>query len=154
MRFGGFLESGWNDHADRPGEVAERLAASLHLVDSAERVPPFARLVTHVFGEHLGDWRRGIGVLEALRASPAFDGSASVAGSLAQGVATLRYAGGDRVALDGLTADDQICVLGAAASALAGRGDFAGALAAYSEALRRAAGGLAAQSPALRSIAI
>ena len=32
MSFDAFLETAWNDHADRPDEVAARLASSLGLV--------------------------------------------------------------------------------------------------------------------------
>jgi hypothetical protein len=29
-----------NDHADRPQDVADRLAASIHIVEKAEQIPP------------------------------------------------------------------------------------------------------------------
>jgi len=62
------LATAWDDHGDRPHDVAARLAGSLWMVDSPEQIPPFAHLLTHVLGEHLGQWQRGIGLLEALRA--------------------------------------------------------------------------------------
>src|SRR5271154_2469369 len=58
-------------------------AADLHSPAAAsEHIPPFARLLTHVFGEHLGQWRRGIDLLESMRRLPAFDGRAATAGAL------------------------------------------------------------------------
>jgi hypothetical protein len=92
MTIEAFLETAWDDHADRPEEVADRLIASLHLVQTPEHISAYTRLVTHVFGEHLGQWDRGIGLLEALRGLPAFDGDGTAAGVLTRSIATLRYA--------------------------------------------------------------
>jgi tetratricopeptide (TPR) repeat protein len=154
MAFDAFIETAWNDHGDRPQEVADRLAASLQLVHEPGQIPPYARLVTHVFGEHLGQWQTGIDVLEALRGLPAFDGGAAAAGAISRSIATLRLAGGDRGALDALPAEDRVSVLATTAAAFAGRTQFRQAIAAYTEALRLASAGLPAGSPALRALAV
>ena len=154
MTFDTFLETAWNDHGDRPQEVADRLAASLLVVEVPEHIPPFARVLTHVFGEHLGQWQRGIELLESLRVLPAFDGSAAVAGALTRSTATLSYAGGDGSALASLSTEDCVCVLATAASAFAGRNDFKQAIAAYTEALRLADSGFPSTSPAIRALAV
>src|ERR1700676_78085 len=133
--FDEFLKVAWDEHGNDPKGVANRLAASLHVVDTAEHIPPFARLLTHVFGEHLGDWQRGISLLETVRRLSAFDGSPDVARSIALNIATLRYASGDSAALESLPPDDRVFVLAAAAAALAGRREFRQALTAYFEAL-------------------
>ena len=135
MTFDAFLETAWNDHGDRPQEVADRLASSLHVVEAAEHIPPFARLLTHVYGEHLGQWDRGVALLESLRRVPAFDGSAAAAGALDRNIATLRYAGGETSVLESLSAEDRISVLALAASAFSGRNGMKRAIAAYAEAL-------------------
>jgi tetratricopeptide (TPR) repeat protein len=154
MTFDAFIEIAWNEHGDRPREVADRLAASLHLVKEPQHIPPFARLLSHVFGEHLGQWHRGVDLLESLRGLPAFDGSASVAGALNRSIATLRYASGESASLESLSAEDKAFALAGAAAALAGRAEFKQALAAYSEALQLASAGLPSGSPAIRSLAI
>jgi hypothetical protein len=154
MTFDAFLESAWNDHGDRPQEVADRLASSLHVVQAAEHIPPFARLVMHVYGEHLGQWDTGIAVLESLRRLPASAGSAAAAGALDRNIATLRYAGGDTTVLEPLSAEDRISVLALAASAFSGRNGMKRAIAAYAEALALAKTGLPPQSPALRALAV
>jgi tetratricopeptide (TPR) repeat protein len=154
MTFDAFIDSAWNDHGDRPQEVADRLAASLSVVQSPEHIPAFAHLLTHVFGEHLGQWRRGIELLESMRSLPAFDGSAAVAGALTRSRATLSYASGDGSALASLGHEDRVCVLAAAATAFAGRNEFKQALTAYTEALQLAKAGLAAESPANRALAV
>jgi len=154
MNFDAFLETAWSDHGDRPQEVADQLASSLHLVEAPEHIPPFARLLTHVYGEHLGQWSRGIDLLEAMRALPGFDGSEVAEGVLSRNIATLRYAGGDAAALTSLDVADRAFVLASAAAAFAGRGEHMRGVAAYSEALRLANSGLPPGSAAVRALAI
>ena len=36
------IECAWNDHADQPGEVADRLAVALASVTTAEQVAPYS----------------------------------------------------------------------------------------------------------------
>jgi len=154
VNFDAFLETAWSDHGDRPQEVADRLASSLHVVEVPEHIPPFARLLTHVYGEHLGQWSRGIDLLEAMRALPGFDGSEVAEGVLSRNIATLRYAGGDAAALTSLDVADRAFVLASAAAAFAGRGEHMRGVAAYSEALRLANSGLPPGSAAVRALAI
>jgi hypothetical protein len=154
MTFDDFLETAWNDHGDHPQEVADRLASSLHVVETAAHIPPFVRIVTHVYGEHLGQWDRGVALLESLRRVPAFDGGAAATGALDRNIATLRYAGGDATVLEALSTEDRISVLALAASAFSGQNGMKRAIAAYTEALALAAPGLPPQSPALRALAI
>lgn len=52
MSFAAFLETAWNDHADQPDAVAARLALALERVEAVADIPPLARLITHVYGEH------------------------------------------------------------------------------------------------------
>jgi tetratricopeptide (TPR) repeat protein len=154
MTFDEFIEAAWNEHADRPQEVADRLAASLQIVQTTEQIPPFARLATHVFGEHLGQWSRGISVLESLRGVPAFDGTPGVTGAIVRSVAVLRYARGEQDALGPLAVEDRVSVLATASSTFAGRNEFKRAISAYSEALRLALPGLPSGSPAIRALAV
>ena len=152
MTFEQFIAAAWDEHAERPQQVAERLAASIDRVDDAARVEPFARLVVHVFGEHLGQWRRGIALLEALRSS-ADSGPASAA--LARGSAVLRLAGGaGAAALEPLGVEDRIRVLATASSAFVAHDEVERAIAAYADALALAAPGLPAPSPALTALAV
>lgn len=152
--FDGFLKTAWAEHGDRPQEVADRLASSLPLVQKPQQVRPYAGLVSHVYGEHLGQWQAGIALLESMRALPAFDGSPEVVEPIARSVATLRYAGGDPWVLGALDAHDRTFVLASAAGMFAGRGEFDRAIAAYSQAVKAAEAGLAPASPAVRALAI
>ncbi len=154
MPLDAFLETAWNDHGDRPREVADRLAASLDAVTAPEHVAQYARIVTHVFGEHLGEWARGVALLRSLRELPAFDRSPAAEGAIARGIGALRYAEGDARALEALSQDDRIAAIATAASAFAGLGEFKRALDAYAQALALADAGLPEGSPALRALAI
>ena len=153
MDFDHFVETAWNEHADRPQAVADRLAATAAtVVRRAEDVAPLARLVAHVYGEHLGQWVPGVALLESLRTLPVCNAAATAA--LNRGIAVLRYAGGDTAALAPLKQEDRIAVLATVAAALVGRGDAPGALAAYDAALQLAETGVSPGSPALRALAV
>jgi tetratricopeptide (TPR) repeat protein len=152
--FDAFLEAAWNDHGGDAPAVAKRLAQSLDVIVAAEQVTPYARIVTHVYGEHLARYADGVALLERLRTHPAWDGSAATTGAVARGIATLRYCSGDASVLAALAADERIVVLATAASAFAEQKAYKRAIGTYTEALALARDGLADDSPALRSLAV
>jgi hypothetical protein len=155
MTFEQFIASAWDEHAERPQQVAERLAAGIDRVDNAARVEPFTRLVVHVFGEHLGQWQRGMTLLEALHAVARGEAAPAANTARARGIAVLRHAGGaGEAALDALGTEDRIRVLATASSALVAQDDVPRAIAAYVDALALAAPGLPARSPAVTALAI
>ena len=153
MNFDQLIESAWNEHANHPRDVADRLAVSAPMIAAAEQVAPFARIVTHVYGEHLGECERGIALLESLRQLPTFTDAPAVGGIVKRSVATLRYVGGNTAALSPLPVEDQASGLATAASALAGQGEFKRALDAYACAVKLAPA-LPEGSPAVRALAI
>lgn len=150
--FDDFLETAWNDHADDAPAVAERLAQSLEVIIAAEDVAPYARLVTHVYGEHLARYADGVALLERLRTHPVWDESA--ADAVARGIAVLRYCSGDASGLEALATEERIVVLATASSAFAEQKAYKRAIETYAEALGLARGGIADGSPALRSLAV
>jgi hypothetical protein len=152
VSFDAFIESAWTDHADHPDAVAMRLEQSLALVEAPTQIPAYVRLVTHVFGEHLGQWQRGIALHDALRRAAAGDDGTGTA-AIARGIATLRYGSGDTSVLAALALEDKIIVLATAASALVGQQQFQPAVDAYTQALTLAQLGLPAGSPAARALA-
>jgi tetratricopeptide (TPR) repeat protein len=154
MSLDAFIATAWNDHGDRPEEVADRLAGALDLLESPADIPPFAGIVTHVYGEHLARWSAGIALLESLRGRSRLDGDPDVAGAIARSVAVLRYAGNLDSDLAQLSIDDRIATLATAASALAAQLGWKRAIATYEEALRLAEPGLPPGSPALRALAV
>ncbi len=149
MDFDDFVRSAWADHGERPEWVAERLAASVHQVTEAARVAPFAGLVAHVFGAHLGRWQRAT---ELLRALPRH--GAGTDRAIALDCAALRHMDGDAAALSDLAGEDRIVVLAKIAALASGHGQFEVAIGAYRDALALAGGGLPDGSPALRALAV
>lgn len=153
MTIDAFLEAAWNDHGDRPQEVAARIAASLHLVQAPEHLPPFVRLLTHVYGEHLGQWNPGIELLESLRAHSAAAPGGAAARPIEVAIATLRFGDGDASALAALTSQEQVAALANASSALAARSEIRRAIDAYEQARRAAQSASPTEAPALRTLA-
>jgi hypothetical protein len=153
MTFDAFLDDAWSDHAERPQAVADRLMTAMAQPQTADDIVQLGRLAAHVFGEHLGQWQRGIEFLDTLRDLPAGAGSAVVDTSLARAITTLRYASGDATAVETLSPEDRACVLAGAAQALIGRDEPARGTAAFEAALALGERGLPAGSPALRALA-
>ena len=153
MTFDQMIEQAWDDHADHAGAVADRLAAAAPTIAAQAQVAPFARIVTHVYGEHLGECERGVALLTSLRRLPVYTDAPEVGGIVTRSVAALRFVGGDAGAAATLGLEDRASALAAAASALTARGEFRRALDAYAEAVRLAPS-LPAGSPAFRALAI
>jgi len=149
-----FFEAAWAEHGEHAQEVAKRLEASISRVTTIDHVAPYAALVAHVFGEHLGAWDEGLALLARLRATPSSAGDAGAQALLERHAATLRYAGGDIGALQGLAPAEHLTALAAAAAMLGGRGEWPRAIAAFDAAMARCAEGVAADSKANRALAV
>jgi len=147
-----FIRQAWTDHNDRPVEVAERLLEAHTRLREAGRVPALARIVTHVFGEHLARWNDGIALLSQLKSNPCCDGEG--ARSLDQGIGALRLAAGDEAALDRFAPSERIGILATASSALAAQGETGRAIRAYEDALAIGERGLPAGDPGVRALAV
>ncbi len=152
--FDEFIADAWNGHADDPAGVAARLAAALDAILLPAHIPPYARIVTHVYGEHLARYAEGTELLERLRTLPAWDDAPAARAAVARGTAVLRYCGGDATALDALDRDERIAALSTASSAFGEQKDFARAIAAFDAALALARPGIADDSPAVRALAV
>ena len=154
MNFDDFMKTAWNDHADHTEQVAARLAESQHVIENASHLPRYAGLVTHVYGEHLGQWQRGVQLLQSLRGISAHDGSPDASGAITRGIAVLSYCGGDTAALTSLGIDDCTSVLATVSSAMLGQKNLPAAVTAFEAALEQARAGLATGSPAVRALAV
>ncbi len=132
MSFDDFIKTAWADHGDQPLIVAERLSSSCHLVQTASQIPAFARLITHVYGEHLADWDAGIALLQSL---PCIDKELIAQSAITVSIATLRYGRGDVDALASLLPLEQITVLAGASSLFAAQQKGTFAIESYAEAL-------------------
>ncbi len=151
MTLEALIDAAWDEHAEAPEAVAARLAEARTLVAAPADIPPFARIVTHVYGEHLAQWDKGAALLESLRDTPAWDGSAPAAAALDRGVAVLRYCGGAPAALTSLPLDERIAVLATAASALVTQNACREGIDAYRQALAQVPPQLPRGAPAARA---
>ena len=154
MALDDFLKDAWRDHGDDPQGVADRLQNSTHLIGSVPDFAPYARLVTHVFGEHLMQLQQGMALLATLRNLAAFDGSAEAAGPLVRSIATLQFAGGDVQALAALSDEDRVSALAGASGIFMGRNEFDLAAQTLDQALLIAQREWPAQSPVYRALAV
>lgn len=152
--FDAFIETAWTDHVDQTERVAERLQQSLGWLDESERIAPYARLVTHVFGEHLARWDDGVALLDALRGCSGWRGSDADEGAVRRGVAVLQYSAGKPGQLDDLSTEDQIAVLATASTAILGRGDYHRAITTFQLAEQRVDASLPVGAAAFRTLAI
>lgn len=152
MDFDAFIDAAWDEHAEQPEAVAERLPPALGLIVEAAQLPRFAALATHVLGEHLGQWQRGLDLLAELARLPLCDDRGQAA--LTRHAACLRTLAGESQALDTLAGDERVAALALCAGMAAGRSQFDDALAWYRQALALARPGLADGVPALRALAV
>lgn len=152
MNYVEFDEQAWAEHGDAPEQVAARLPEGLALAGSPAQVLDWARLSTHVLGEHLGRWDDGLALLD--RAQGACADDATALAGLARCRAALHWCAGRPAAMEALPAVESIAALGVAASALAERGQIDRAIESYDRALALAEPGVPATSAAPRALAI
>lgn len=154
MTFDEFLNQAWNDHATQSEQVASRLSDATSLIEKNDQIPPMAHLITHVLGEHLGFWDKGIHLLQKLKAIPAFDSASESNKAIARSIASLELAGGKRKSVDDLSLSDQIRVLAVAASALSEQKNPEKAQELFREALDKGQLGIEKADPANRALAV
>jgi hypothetical protein len=154
MTFEEFLNQAWGDHATQSQQVAARLADGFRLIQQTSQIPQMALLVTHVFGEHLGQWDEGIRTLQLLRQIPAFNNDHESEQAIARSIVSLEIAGEKRTSIDELSVSDQIRVLAVASSALSEQRNAEKAQILFQKALGLAKAGLSKEDPANRALAV
>ncbi|SFZ78395.1 hypothetical protein [Chitinimonas taiwanensis] len=153
MSFDAFIQSAWRAHADDTAAVATQLSESLALLQTAEQVPAYVRLVVHVYGEHLGQWAAGSALLAQIEALPLL-GHGLAEQALRRGQASLAFCAGNESALQVLNAADRVAALATSATALAGRERLGEGMAALRAACAEAEQVLAAHDDAWRALAV
>jgi len=149
-----FLDDARKDHGDDAAGVATRLEGGLTHIASAEDAAPYANFVVHVFGEHLGDWKRGLQLLARIESLPQAKG-ADAAGAIRRGRAVLRYESGERGAVDGLDPADRAHVMCTICTNRAARSDILAAVTALESAVEAASRKpLPDKHPAVRALAV
>ncbi len=154
MKFEDFLNQAWNDHATHAEQVANRLADGINLVETASQIPQIAHLITHVLGEHLGQWDNGVQLIQKLKQVPSFLKDSESDKAITRSITSLELASGNRSSVQDLSVSDQIRVLAVTASALSEQKDSERAQALFRDALEKAQLGIQKDDPANRALAV
>lgn len=118
MNFSEFLNQAWQEHGNNPENVADRLNTGLSLIETDEQIQSLANLITHVYGEHLGLWEKGIELLEQIRRIPTINMTGESGISLVRYITSLEICSGRQKSMDDFSKSDRVRVLAMAASAL------------------------------------
>jgi tetratricopeptide (TPR) repeat protein len=154
MKFNEFINQAWNDHATQPEQVAERLADGIKAIEIAEQISQLAQLATHVFGEHLGKWDKGIGFLKSLKQNPHFEINSENDRAVSRSIKSLELASGKINSVEDFSTSDQIRILAVAASALSEQKNAEKAQEFFRIALEKAQTAIAKEDPANRALAV
>ncbi|MBT3205086.1 MAG: hypothetical protein HOM14_02465 [Gammaproteobacteria bacterium] len=119
MDFENFLNRAWNDHAENTSRVAGELYKGVELIIKEDQIAQMSQIVTHVFGEHLGNWKEGIDLLGKIRAIPVCSSIGKAA--IKRAIAVLKMASGENVNVDDFTRSEQIRIYALTASVLCGQ---------------------------------
>ena len=119
MNFDQFLQQAWSEHGDSAWAVGERLKSARERLTEPAQVPALARILVHVFGEHLGDWAGGIRELTLLQPHCAAD--AAAASAVRVGLAALSLAQGQVPQGARLSEQERVSALCSASAICLGR---------------------------------
>jgi hypothetical protein len=138
MSLEAFLRTAWDEHADAPQAVAERLPGALELLQVPADVGPLVRLATHVYGEHLGAWQAGLALLDRMGALPLCAQDPAALLAVHRGRAALRLASGEPAAevLGTLPVSEHVNVLAQVVAMHTGRENLLAAIQALEAALQ------------------
>lgn len=154
MTFNDYLSKAWNDHATDAKLVADRIEDGIKLLEKNEQIPAIAQLITHVLGEHLGLWNKGIELLEGLTKLPIYVKESESESAIKRSCMSLKVASGSNESLETLTLSDQVRVLAVAAAAVSAQGQTDNAQSIFHAAIDKAQLGLTKEDVANRALAI
>lgn len=153
MDFDTYLDRAWTDHASDSAKVAENFEYGIELLEKEEQIGQLVHLITHVTGEHLGAWERGLVLLSQIQASKKWVLSLATSGALARSRAALEIAAGKNSDVESLAISDQIRAYATAATALGSRGMVDRSLDFFQRALQLIPADLPKNDPAFRTLA-
>lgn len=151
MDFNAYLNQSWNNHADKANEVMSSFSEGIKLVSESSQIPQLAGLITHVAGEHLGEFHVGSELLTQLE-NLSFNNDETRA-ALKRSQAILSYTQDQNFSIAGYSVSDQIRITSTAASAFAGLNKITNAIEAFKKSLQLGES-LDLKDPANRALAI
>ncbi len=123
MSFDQYLEQAWNIHGKNPEDVARDLSNGVRLVVNRDQAEKMARLIGHLFTDHVKDFEMGLGWLEQLahQTQDSINNNSSLVGRQAR---SFRMAMGHEIDLSELTVSGRVQVLAQAAAAAMAVGNW------------------------------
>lgn len=118
MNFETYLNLAWNDHATYPSTVAEGFSKGSELIETSEQCVQMVGLVTHVMGEHLGQWQEGLSIVNGLGSHWHFKPGTEAETAILRSMEVLKIAADFPSNLDSFVLSDQIRILSTTASAI------------------------------------
>jgi tetratricopeptide (TPR) repeat protein len=115
MKFTEYLNTAWSIHASEPRKVADEIKQNFNLMESDEDVMSIIRLIVHVYGEHLGEWTKGIELLRKLKNNATIKDQSEMKRS----VAILTLGNNPNLSIDEFSPSDQVRIYASTAQALA-----------------------------------
>jgi tetratricopeptide (TPR) repeat protein len=153
MNFDSYINKAWDDHANAAEKVAESFESAKSLIESSDQIPQLVTLVTHVMGEHLALWQKGIDFLKSLRSHAQFVKDSEADKAINRSIASLKLGGDLPLDMNQFRNSDQIRIFAVVASALCEK-DLRRSLDFFNKALDLAGKGLDAKDPANRALAV
>ena len=127
MNFDQFLEQAWSEHDDKAYAVGEQLKSARAWLTQPQQVSALARILVHVFGEHLGDWGSAQRELTLLQQLPLCQSDAQAASAVRVAQASLALAQGQVPQGAKLADEERVCALAAASAVCLGREELGNA---------------------------
>ncbi len=151
MIFSDYLNQCWKDHAIHTETVASGISEGIGLISEGNHINQLANLIIHLFGEHLGRFDEGIGLLEKLKLSSFV--TTEIAATLKCAKVTLAYSAGMVTDWSGLTLVEKVRIYCGAAGIQNARNEIGQAEKDFRSALKVATE-LSANDPTNRLLAI
>lgn len=121
MTFEEYLNDAWASHPTNSAELLRGFEESFSLINSADEVNALGNLIAHVSGEHLGEWGKGIQLLESLRQNPQVKDMSA----LNRFIAALSLGEDKNFSLESFSSSEKVRILSMTASALASQNEVA-----------------------------
>jgi len=150
MTFEEYLNDAWSRHGSESPELLDKFKNQFSLINSTDEINQMGHLIAHVSGEHMGEWGRGIQLLNDLREHPmAVDKS-----GLNRFIAALALGDDKNFSVEEFSDSDKVRIYAMTASALAAQNDLARAGLYLGMAEKLCHSNLDKKDPAHRNLAI
>lgn len=150
MTFEEYLNDAWSRHGSESSELLAQFKNQFSLINSTDEINQMGHLIAHVSGEHMGEWGKGIQLLNDLREHPkAVDKS-----GINRFIAALALGDDKNFSVEEFSDSDKVRIYAMTASALAAQNDLARAGLYLEKAEKLCHSSLDKKDPAHRNLAI